>query len=128
MVDTTAITANAELVQRVCQPLVDFPFGYDGRSVEWLEGYIERLRQSGGLNENFDRFVSIFGSYLGEAIIANFGGAWSDAGEAELHVAWTDDNKAFPFTKVRKQMESGRDAGESIFGFYRSIPAVFEKR
>jgi hypothetical protein len=124
MVDTTAIKANAELVQRVCQPLVDFPFSYDEPSVTWLEGYIERLRASGGLKDNFDTYVSVFGSYLGEAIIASFGGEWSDTGEDSLHIALPGNNKALPFNKVRKQMEDGVDSGESIASFYRMIPFI----
>jgi hypothetical protein len=39
MIELEAVKANAALVVEACQDLVDFDFGYDERSVAWLEGY-----------------------------------------------------------------------------------------
>ena len=35
---------NARLAARTCPGMTDFDFGNDGRSVKWLNGYIERMR------------------------------------------------------------------------------------
>jgi hypothetical protein len=35
-------------------------------------------------------------------------------------------NRAFPFAKVKKQMTNGLDAGDSILGFFRSIPGFLD--
>ena len=47
MIDRQAIKHDADLVVNSCRKLVDFPFGYDEKSVAWVEGYIERLRARG---------------------------------------------------------------------------------
>src|SRR5437762_1433543 len=41
------IQANAEMTIQQMRPLSRMDFGYTRESVEWLEGYIERLRQTG---------------------------------------------------------------------------------
>jgi hypothetical protein len=122
------ITRNAELVVETCAPLADFAFGYDEKSVAWLEGYIERLRADGTFERDFDKFVGIFGCYLGEAIIRTHGGRWHEDETHPLHILFDRDNRAFPFAKVSKQMQNGLEAGDSILGFFRSIPALLQIR
>jgi hypothetical protein len=122
-----AVKANAELVVRTCAPVAGFAFGYDEKSVQWLEGYIERLRASGAFAQDFDKFAGIFGSYLGEAIIRTHGGRWHEDEIHRLHVLFDDNNRAFPFAKVAKQMRNGLEAGESILGFFNAIPALLQK-
>jgi hypothetical protein len=117
-----AIRANAQLVMRTCQELVDFEFDYSAPSVEWLAGYIERLRAGGKLAINPPRFVEVFGCYLGEAIIASYGGAW-EQDEHGWHVAFDEKNKAYPFAKVEKQIQNGLE--DSVFRFYSCLPMVF---
>src|SRR5438132_3406075 len=46
------IKANAEMTIQQLRPLSRMDFGYTRESVEWLEGYIERLRQSGEFATN----------------------------------------------------------------------------
>jgi len=41
------IRANAEMVVQELRPLSGIDFGYTADSVEWLQEYIERLRNSG---------------------------------------------------------------------------------
>jgi hypothetical protein len=124
MIDIEAIKANAALVVKACQGLVDFEFGYNERSVAWLEGYIERLRVSGTFEENPDHFMSVFGCYLGEAIIAAHGGRWNEDHTYPLHIMLEGNIQAFPLAKVRKQVANGLDSGDSILGFFRTIPAL----
>lgn len=65
------IRANAELVIQELGPLSGITFGYTEESVEWLEGYIERMRNSGEFDnsETRTRLISVFGSYLGECLV-----------------------------------------------------------
>jgi len=123
MVDETVMKKNAALVVEICQPLCDFTFGYDEQSVAWLEGYLERMRERGAFVQKLDRHVGVWGSYLGEAIIATYGGQWNED-DQPLHVLLNGNNKAFPFRKVRKQLTDGLEGGESILGFFRCIPAL----
>ena len=95
--------------------------GYTQESVEWADGYVERLRQT--VDEETALQLSKFvGAFLGECIIANFGGAWRE-GEGAWGVYFDGENAAFPFAKVQKQFENG--AEDSILSFYTVIPVVF---
>ena len=38
-----------------------------------------------------------------------------------------DSNAVFPFAKVSKQFQNGRDGGDSIFSFFEVISPVFRK-
>jgi len=58
------IKKNSDTVIQECRPLSEIDFGLDSASVEWLEGYIERLRSSEEFNaETISRLVSVFGSF-----------------------------------------------------------------
>ena len=50
----------------------------DSESVKWLDGYIERIRP--GMDQSQIRGLSnTIGAFLGECIIANYGGSWRQA-------------------------------------------------
>ena len=99
---------------------------YDRASVEWVDGYIERVR----LNLDESSIVGLttsIGSFLGECVIANYGGQWRES-EGSWGVFFSDSNDrsaAFPFNKVRKQLLNG--AEDSILSFYDVIPIVFDE-
>lgn len=96
---------------------------YDRASVEWLGGYIERVRPH--LDESsIDGLTGSIGSFLGECIIANHGGQWreSEGTWGVFFSAGNDRNGAFPFNKVRKQLTNG--AGDSILSFYDVLPVL----
>jgi hypothetical protein len=96
---------------------------YDEASVEWTDGYIERIRAN--VDESSANEVSKFiGAFLGESIIANYGGRWRED-EGTWAVYFSEGNAAFPFAKVLKQYENGGE--DSILSFYQMIPIVFEK-
>src|ERR1700754_539060 len=120
------IRANAEMVIEELRPLSGIDFGYTKESVEWLEGYIERRRNSGELDdsETTYRLMSVFGSYLGECIIRHYGGTWKEHGAGDWCVAFEGGTMAFPFAKVRKQMDNGIFDG--ISSFYKAIPAILK--
>jgi hypothetical protein len=120
------IRANAEMVIQQLRPLSDIEFGYTRESVEWLEGYIERLRNSGQFESGDARskLTSVFGSFLGECIVRCHGGTWQQY-EGVWCVAFDDDNAAFPFAKVEKQIDNGLDDG--IASFFNTIPLIFNE-
>lgn len=96
---------------------------YDRASVEWLDGYIERVRVHLD-GASVDGFTSSVGSFLGECIIANYGGRWLES-EGTWGVFFSeesDKNGAFPFNKVRKQLLNG--AEDSILSFYDVLPVL----
>ena len=115
---------NAELTVQHAANESGFAFGYDSRSVEWLEKKIERHRVEGAFRDDMVRqhWVSVWGSYLGEAIIQSFGGEWEQR-EGNWVVAFDETNAASPFNKIAKQMLNGVEDG--IAPFYSSIPVLF---
>jgi len=120
------IRANAELTIRMLGPISDVAnFGYNSDSVKWVEGFIERQRVRSDLSkEEMQQLVSNLGSFLGECVIACFGGEWRQHGPT-WGVAFDENNMAFPFSKVEKQFAGGME--ESVDGWFRTIPIVFEK-
>lgn len=119
------IRANAELVVGQVRQLSGADLGYTQESVKWLEGYIERLRISGEFDdgETKNKLTSVFGSFLGECIVRNYGGAWTQH-DGVWCVAFDDKNIAFPFAKVAKQMDNGLEDG--IASYFTVIPTVFK--
>jgi hypothetical protein len=94
---------------------------YDQASVEWLDGYIERQRPT--LDESsVNGLANSIGSFLGECIIANHGGAWREA-HGTWGIYFDEENAVYPFAKVQKHLLNG--AGDSILSLYDMIPVVF---
>ena len=120
-----AIRANAEMLIKQSRPICGIDFGYTRESVQWLEGFIERLRQSGqfdGVGKG--TLVSVFGSFLGECIVRCYGGKWTQR-DGTWCIAFGDEDQhtAFPFAKVEKQIENGLEDG--IAGLFNAIPAIW---
>jgi hypothetical protein len=120
------IRANAEFIVRKLQQVSDIEnFGYNSESVAWVDGIIERQRLRTELDEAaIDRLSDNLSCYLGECVIACYGGKWQqqDGGWA---VVFDAGNAVFPFNKVRKQFRNGKEQGDSIFGLFDSISVVF---
>lgn len=119
------IRANAELVLQQIRSLNGPDCSYTEESVKWLEGYIERLRDSGEFEnaETKTKLISVFGSFLGECIVRCYGGAWKQHESGVWCVAFNEDNIAFPFAKVAKQIDYGLEDG--IASFFNVIPTIF---
>lgn len=100
---------------------------YNEESVEYLDGYIVRNRaaivektggECGGL-------VNGIGSFLGECIIANYGGQWKQSEKGAWGVYFENGSAAFPFAKVWKAFfEDGQY--DSIASLYR-ISKLFQE-
>jgi len=119
MDDLEAIKANAALVLKAFEQQ---NLDYNEESIAWLDGYIERNRLNWD-EQTGEKLANILGSFLGECIRLNFGGEWQMT-EYGPGIAFSDGNAAFPFTKIRKQIQNGSE--DSIAGFYKSIPILFK--
>ena len=117
------IRANAESVVHALASQTQFEFGFDSRSVEWLDGYINRMRSNTWSDNELGQLVSNLGSYLGEAMIGTVGGEWAQD-EHGWHIRWDERNRAYPFAKVAKQFENGPE--DSIYSFY-SVTRVLRR-
>ncbi len=111
------IRANAAMAVERFRELSGASFGFDASSVGWVEGFIDRTRPQVG-EEGAAGLVSVIGSYLGEAIIANTGGTWGEDDVGGLGVRFANGDTVYPFAKAWKQFEGGVDGGESILSFY----------
>ncbi|HVG29345.1 MAG TPA: hypothetical protein VM864_06450 [Pyrinomonadaceae bacterium] len=95
---------------------------YDEASVEWVDGYVGRVR-AGVSADSVGSISSLIGSFLGECVINNYGGSWRETGDG-VGVCFDESNCVFPFAKVHKQFLHGE--GDSILSFYRTIGIVFK--
>jgi hypothetical protein len=114
------IRANAEFVISLAQKHLGQKIGYDQSGVEWLDTYIQELHKDN--YQTSGKLIDCLGSYLGECIVHTFGGQWSDVAGA-WGVRVDNQNVAFPFSKVAKQLENG--AEDSVLSFFTAIPRVF---
>jgi hypothetical protein len=92
------------------------PIDLDIESIQWVEGYLDKLR---GKPELADRFAELVGCYLGDAIIAVSDGEWRFDDRGNLGVQFGNGIICFPFNKAAKLAKDGLVSGESLAGFYR---------
>ncbi len=97
---------------------------FDRESVEWVDGYIERIRPSVE-ESSIEGLSNSIGAFLGESIIAKYGGEWRQSEEGAWGIFFDEKNAVFPFSKAEKQLVNGRE--DSILGLYNAIPVVFGK-
>jgi hypothetical protein len=111
------IAANVQMVIDELGELTDFDFGLDRRSVEWVDGFIERQRvRPESTPDVVDRLASVLGSYLGECIAEATDGRWMNMPERGWAVELPNGTIAFPIGKVGKQFDNGPE--DSVLGFY----------
>jgi hypothetical protein len=118
------IQENAKLAIEQLGPLSGLGerFGYNLESVEWVEGYIERMRKHPDFGPDPKPvLISVLGSYLGECVIRIYGGQWRLNEELGWGVWLSDGNMVFPFNKVQKLFKNGLEGGDSILSFVRII-------
>jgi hypothetical protein len=124
------IRANAQLIINKAGPIsgLGSRFGYNRESVAWIEGYIERCRNTPEFSrDGIPGLVEVLGSYVGECVIHVYGGEWREHSDT-WGVFFDDKNCVFPFAKVHKQFDNGIEGGDSILGFFEIIPEVFMKK
>jgi len=119
------IRADAEFVESVISKALGKKASYSTDGVAWLDAFIQRQHERGDKNL-YDQIVSAYGSYLGECIVQNVGGEWAQIDGSEA-IAFDKNNATFPFSKIRKHLINGSEAGDSILGYYNSVKALFRK-
>ncbi len=112
------IRSDVELAVERLGELTDFEFGLDARSVEWVDGFIQRQRERPGFDlDEAGGLVGVLGSFLGECIVVATGGRWEwDADREQWCVLFPSGDRAFPYAKVWKCFEHGE--GDSVASFY----------
>ena len=105
-----------EVIERLA-PISGIDFGRNEDSVVWVDGFIEQYREKPG---DHDGLIVMLGCFLGECIVAEYGGEWAntDRGWAIRFEA----GDAYPIAKVAGQFDNGVAGGESIYEFYRALP------
>jgi hypothetical protein len=99
--------------------VVHLKFDLDG--VRWVDGYINRNR-SGFPKGQREGLVAYLAAFVGECIIATFGGEWTLGDHGLYGVSVTKHVWACPLAKIEKQFENG--ASDSVFGFVEMIPTL----
>lgn len=90
-------------------------FGYDEQSVQFLSEVI--TKEGSSYSEQAREVLpSVYGSYLGVAIIKKYGGKWVNAEGIGYGVMIDANNIAFPFNKVSKHIKNGEE--DSIYTLY----------
>jgi hypothetical protein len=102
------------------------PFTNTPESVAYLDAFLDRQAAIVKASEDsVNRFVSLLGAYLGECILATYGGRWqeSDQGLSIVIQAGGKVHLLQPFHKVYKRIANG---SEDSLAFYFSefIPHV----
>lgn len=113
--EITQINQYAEKLVLSMQKNATPEFGYDEKSVQFLGEVI--AREGSGYSEQAKEVLpSVYGSYLGVAIIKKYGGKWVNAEGIGYGVMIDPNNIAFPFNKVSKHIENGEE--DSIYTLY----------
>uniref|UniRef100_A0A6U3E2Q9 DUF3806 domain-containing protein n=1 Tax=Lotharella globosa TaxID=91324 RepID=A0A6U3E2Q9_9EUKA len=112
---TEAIAAHSQQVIAKMSRLYSgtFDFGYDIQSVGYVDELIDRNRRGWIREGSEERMLTLFGAYLGEAMIKQYGGKWVDGYGVQI----TEGFVANPFVKVAKRIQNGieEDSIESYF-------------
>jgi hypothetical protein len=114
------LRANAALVVRLIRENLDTELDYDLSGVEWIDGYINRLRASLPMDKR-SGLISTLASFVGESIIRTYGGTWVEQ-DGWWGVQVSERIWACPFAKVEKQFENGPE--ESVASFFTCIPIL----
>lgn len=112
---------SAAVVIESCRTNLGVNLECTAESMEWLDGYIDRLRTSGFSGAEFRKLAQGFGSLLGETLIAVYGGSWvrTDSG---IGVSLEGLGIEYPFHRIVRQIECGAD--ESIYRHFIKVPEI----
>jgi len=114
------INANAYLVVAAAQDDLGRDVGFDADGVRWLDGFIQRLHDQGGVDDP-EALSDRLGSFLGECIAQAYGGTWQET-EHGWAVIVDGDLAVFPFNKVHKHLVDG--AEDSVLSLFNGVPAL----
>lgn len=114
------LRANADLVVRLMRENLDTELSFDSAGVEWVDGYINRLRDSLAADKR-SGLISTLASFVGESIIRTYGGTWVEQ-DGWWGVRVSERVWACPFAKIEKQFENGPE--DSVASFFTCIPIL----
>lgn len=101
------------------------PFAYTAESIHYVERFLacqEALVKASGLSVN--KYVHLLGAYLGECIIANYGGAWQESPEGAICIRTkTQAHWLQPFRKVHQRITNGPEDDLGLY-FSEFIPRL----
>jgi hypothetical protein len=110
-----SIRQNAEIVRNMVEERTNVPVGFDLRALEWIDEYIDKVREPGALDEKTrTRLISMFGSFLGECCVRAYGGRWEVVDE-EWIVVIGPQMTAHPLRRVWKRFDEGPEASLAAF-------------
>jgi hypothetical protein len=127
LVTLQQIRANAAwVVENIGKESGIEPFAYTAESVDYLEQFLvrqEAVVKASPLSIN--KYVHLLGAYLGECILANYGGEWQESpqGLAIFIQTKTRAHWLHPFHKVYKRITNGRE-DHLGYHFSKFIPQV----
>ena len=99
-------------------------FDYSEKSVKFLSGVIDEEGPTYS-DKAKQMLPTVWGSYLGDAIIKKYGGKWVKFG-SDYGVLVDGKNLSFPMTKVAKHIANGQV--DSIYAFYVVAGAGIEEQ
>ena len=121
------IKQNAQWVIENFGPQSGLPkFGFDAESVGYLDAFIDRQGASFRSSEQgTNKIVSLLGAYLGEAIIATYGGQWQQTADGLALAIESGSQRHIlqPFHKVHKRLINGPE--DSLHHYFATfLPQV----
>ena len=115
------IKANAKFVAERFGPQSEVSsFGCNTESVAYLDKFISRqIRTVRKDQQSQERFTGLFGSFLGECVVALYGGTWVESKDG-IHIEVPGNGLVHfvqPFQKVSRRIQIGESESlENYFG------------
>jgi len=105
------------------------PFAHTDESIAYLDDFLDRQAAVVKASEaSINKFVSLLGAYLGECIIARYGGEWQESPQS-LFISIRSGNQSYilqPFHKVYKRIANGAEDSLGCY-FTDFIPRVMAR-
>jgi hypothetical protein len=114
------LRASAYLVVDTIRENLGVTLTFDRAGVEWVDGYINRLRHSMAPNRR-SGLIGMLASFVGECIIQTYGGAWAEE-DGRWGVRVSERLWACPSAKIEKQFDNGPE--DSVSSFFTCIPTL----
>ena len=117
-----AVSHNAALVLHMGMNLGE-KVAIDRSGVAWVDGLIERNRSEWD-EQDRKRLTRLLGSFVGEAMIAEFGGRWIWGHGLGVDIG--EQFVAFPLARVGEWIDGGE--GDSVLGFFDASSAMLDQQ
>lgn len=96
-------------------------FDYDRKSVDFLSDVLDKKGR--GYSEQAKNVLpTLWGSYLGDALIKTYGGSWVIMGDGSYGVKLKNEQLLFPITRVGKHINSGPEY--AILAMFDAVTTV----